>query len=49
MTLHLGHFGFAIKYWPRDGIHGAEISIVIWYPRGRRELGFLYPSFRLPF
>jgi hypothetical protein len=49
MTLHLSRFGFAIKYWPRNTFNRAEISIVIWYPRGRRELGFLYPSFRLPF
>ena len=47
---HFGrYFGFSIRRWT-PGIdwngekYPAYLSMVIWYPRGRKELGYLYPS-----
>jgi hypothetical protein len=44
LTIHFGrYFGVCFSKWP------GYLCAVIWYPRGRRRLGHLYPSIRWPF
>jgi hypothetical protein len=46
MTLHLGKFfGLNLRRMV-DAEHGTWLCGVIWYPRSRKRLGYLYPSIR---
>lgn len=52
---HYGrYFGFSARYWSagydwNNERQPAVLSFVIWYPRGRKTLGYLYPCIRWPF
>lgn len=45
------YFGFSIRRWPagvdwNGNPYPAYLSAVVWYPRGWKRLGYLYPSIR---
>jgi hypothetical protein len=47
MTIHLGkYFGIYLRQFP-DVAGRRWLCAVIWYPRSRNELGYLYPSIRI--
>jgi hypothetical protein len=46
MTLHLGKFfGLQLRRM-MDAERRTWLCAVIWYPRSRKRLGYLYPSVR---
>ena len=45
MTINLGRFGLHARVMP-DALGKMWLSFVIWCPRGRKLLGYLYPSIR---
>lgn len=48
MTINLGrYFGVSFRLWQATKNERGCISIVIWYPRSYRELGYIYRSIGL--